>query len=73
MKYCSKCKVEKESSEFYPKSKYYCKKCASELKREYYYKNKDKVRVVQKKWVDKNREYLRNYLRNWRLLRKQTV
>ena len=37
----------------------------------YYYRNKEYIKIRQKKWVDKNRKYVNNYMREymrvWRL------
>jgi len=41
MKKCSKCKLEKNSCNFYPKSSW-CKDCGREASRLHYYKNKEK-------------------------------
>lgn len=67
MKVCSKCKLEKELSEFYPiKSKpntyrCYCKKCCNIKSKEYKIKNSEKISIKSKEHRLKNIEKYKEY------------
>ncbi len=60
MKTCSKCEIEKESSEFYKYKRNkdslhsYCKSCIADNTRVWQSKNKDKVAASYKKWRTNN-------------------
>ena len=66
MKTCSKCKIEKELSDFYKKKaskdgfRSECKECnnlySRKYKRNYYHKNKDKIDKEKIKTISKNIE-----------------
>lgn len=71
MKCCTKCKIEKELSEFYKHKRYkdgyiaYCKSCGDEMVDKWREKNPDKHKEYQneyqKKWQQKNPEKYKKY------------
>jgi hypothetical protein len=54
MKYCNKCRVQKDDNDFRPKRRI-CKDCEREHGREYRKNNPDK----SKEWADKNKERMK--------------
>ena len=66
MKKCTRCKVEKELSEFnkIKKSKdglaYYCKACAAIRDKKWYENNKERKKESSKKWHENNKEHVYN-------------
>lgn len=65
MKICTKCKIEKEYTEFC-KSKNgkeglssWCKNCLGEYQKEFYLENKEFIGKYHKEWYHKNKEYLK--------------
>jgi len=76
MKKCTKCKIEKELSEFHKnKTKpdgyaYWCKECKSEYRVQYNIKNKEKIRKFKQIYYLKNKEkqniYQKEYKKNRR-------
>jgi len=73
MKTCTKCNIEKPYSDFYKNKNRgdghnnECKKCKREMDRNYYLKNKDKIKERSKEWAinnkDKQKEYYKDYLK----------
>lgn len=63
-KICSKCKAEKELTEFCKDSRSKdgyvtsCKICRSKYHRDYHYKNKERTNAKRREFVAKNREYV---------------
>lgn len=76
VKTCSKCKIEKEYSEFHKCStnkdgfKYKCKSCVKELACKYYQDNKQKVKEYRKEYYQYNKikvkEYNKEYIKERR-------
>lgn len=66
MKVCSKCNQEKDS---FNKNKSYCKDCQSKYKKEYYVKNKEKIKEKLKNLEIeekiRRRENKKNYMRKY--------
>jgi hypothetical protein len=72
MKICTKCKVEKEISEF-PLSKTcvlgyrsYCKECKNKQTSSYYYNNKEHHRCLSDSWAKDNIDRIREIKSNWK-------
>lgn len=77
MKNCPKCKKNKTNDEFY-KNGHYCKLCKKECDREYYLKNKEKIKQRQKDDRVKNKEKhkkrdRRKYLKNKEKIKKRNI
>lgn len=78
MKQCSKCKLEKNTSEFHPdkktKSGLYsaCKSCHLGYMREWRVKNKEYTKEYKQKWDVKNKEHLKDWQREWFLKNNKT-
>lgn len=72
MKTCSRCKEEKELSEFYKhiRSKdglcAYCKECDKKAKKDYYSRNKEETIARVKAWSEANPDKVRINKRNWK-------
>lgn len=70
MKTCSKCKIEKQNSEFRFKDKTknklqsWCKYCSNNARMESYFKNKDINYQNSKNRVKRNRKFVTSYLEN---------
>ena len=58
MKKCSKCKQEKESSEYY-KGHGYCKECGRQMCRDYKKRNKDKISEYNKKYKSEHKNEIK--------------
>jgi 5-methylcytosine-specific restriction endonuclease McrA len=62
MKTCSKCKQEKDPSQFHVKPRMasglssWCKSCSKEYRSNQYLKNKEKEKKQHKEWVEANKE-----------------
>lgn len=77
MKICTKCKVEKEFSEFskdktrkdgfFPQ----CKICKKVNDKKSYFKNRDKIIYNSKKWTENNKEYRKEYRRQYNIKNKE--
>ena len=73
-KICTKCGLEKPlTDEYFNKSKnyddgftYYCKICIKEYKKQYYKKNKDKIKSKVKQYNKDNKEKIVKYRKNYR-------
>lgn len=70
-KQCSKCKEEKEYSEFYKGKgedgyRSNCKSCVLTDNKKWRDDNKDKVYISSRKWISKNPEKVKNYQSNYR-------
>ena len=70
MKTCSKCKQEKELSEFYidkssGKPYHYCKQCVLQEKKDYYLKHKEHILAIDKKNYKEKSEQKKLYRINW--------
>ena len=67
MKVCSKCKIEKNLSEFHERKngkdeyRHVCKQCISDYGKEYYQKNIIKRRKQNNIWREKNPEWEKKY------------
>lgn len=75
-KICSKCKIEKEITEFYMslgKPRSYCKKCGNEYHTNYVNKNKEKVKTKIKERYRKNIEQNRYKQRKYREENREKV
>lgn len=75
MKKCSKCKIEKELSDF-NKNKVrkdglqsYCKGCKKEYKGQWYKANKEKIT----EYIQDNKEYYKEYSKKWRQANKEKI
>lgn len=71
MKTCSRCKSVKSLAEFHKKKTkdglaYVCKKCSTELHRDWVNNNKERSRQVQREWCAKNRKYVAERMKKWR-------
>lgn len=70
-KICTKCKVEKSSTEFCKCSRhkdglsYFCKQCRNAYLKEYRTKNKEIIRAISRRYINNNREKHNAYKRNW--------
>jgi hypothetical protein len=77
MKQCTKCKEEKELTEFHKKSESKdghnarCKACVKLHHQKWYAKNREKVIAGQKKYVAKNREKVKKYRSQYRAENKE--
>ena len=63
-KTCSKCKIEKDVSEFYKQKRGVmskCKECFKKYRKEYYKENKEKINKNQKEYYEKNKNYHKEY------------
>ena len=71
MKTCTKCKESKELIKFYNKKTgrdgktAKCIKCVNEQTDAWGAKNKEKVKITKKKWIDSNPEKIKSNERNW--------
>ena len=63
-KVCSKCKEEKELTEFYKHKKSPCKVCRLLYNKEYRQNNKEKRREYRKEYDEKNKEKIKEYYQN---------
>lgn len=78
-KVCSKCKIEKDVSEFYfrkrVKDNYSsaCKSCEAKTVKKYQEKNKQKVSLTSKKWKDNNKEKTKEYNKNYKANNKSDI
>jgi hypothetical protein len=76
MKYCSKCKTEKEENEFYKDKRAkdklytYCKDCHLKINKKYLKKYSAKY---QKEYRENNKEYFKLYHRNYRKNSKENI
>jgi len=67
MKCCTRCKMEKELSEFYPCKKLksgrisHCKACDKKLRQAYYAKNKERLLEKKKEYYIENKESIKAY------------
>ena len=67
VKVCTKCKVDKELTEFYKqKSTKYglfsqCKSCEKERLKKYRESNKERIKEIQKKWREDNKQHLKQW------------
>ena len=78
MKKCSKCKEEKEPTEFYKRSKNgklrsICKECTNNDAREWQSRNRDKVVKSVRKWESKNKDKVKEYDRRKNLKAKYGI
>lgn len=71
MKICSSCNIEKEITEFH-KDKYtldgythQCKQCRNKKKREIYWQNPEKQRIISREWYKRNKEKIAQYNRTY--------
>lgn len=78
-KTCSKCKIEQPISNF-SKNKCmkdgfcnWCKECYKERNREYYKKNKEKIKKVHKKYYEQNKEKVKELQAEWYQRNKEMV
>ena len=60
MKKCSKCKLEKDLTDF-TKNQYSCKSCNRKYDKEYQIKNQEKLKEYRLKNQEKQREYYKEY------------
>lgn len=66
-KVCTKCHKRKKLFEFHKdknrKDNYFpiCKKCISNYQKEYYLKNKDRIKKTVKKWREAHKEYYKEF------------
>jgi len=71
VKQCSKCKVEKELTEFHKHKSHadglnsWCVACKSERRRKYYEANKEKILDKQREYNEANRDKRLEYGREW--------
>lgn len=73
-KVCSKCKIEKDVSEFYKDRRakdgftYLCKSCKSEYDKKWMSENIDKFMETRSRWIrkDSNKEKVREYMKQYR-------
>ena len=72
MKICSKCKTEKEDSEFYNKRPE-CKKCLSEKSKSNYLKNKEIIIEKTKTNYENNKEKIKEYRKQYRVENKNNL
>lgn len=76
---CSKCKIEKQSSEFGkdPRKvnglKSNCKSCCKITVKKSYAKNKEKYKDSQIKYVEKNKRKISTYKRDWHFKNKYNL
>jgi len=76
-KQCKKCESLKDKCEFNKTRSqkdglsYYCKKCESQYKKEYYKKNKDKLLEKYKKYYEENKEARAELGKRWREKNKE--
>lgn len=83
MKICTKCKEEKDVTQFNKAKKlrdgltYYCKSCISESKKLYYQKNKDNVKSACLKYYNENRDAVnernREHGKHYRIANKEKI
>lgn len=72
MKVCSKCKVEKEGSEFNKCSKHSdglrceCRSCQAGYRKKHFEKNREKQLEQGRKWKTENREQVLESARQWK-------
>jgi len=72
-KICTKCKEEKELNKFSKHSGHkdgfhtQCKKCSKEIKKEYYIRNKEKIKAKYRKHYKENSEQKKAYQKQYRL------
>lgn len=72
MKICSKCKLEKESSEFYARMAK-CKECHKQVTRNWQLRNPERMRKIAKDWYHRtpeNRQYSIDKAREWQATHK---
>ena len=73
MKICSKCKVEKDSSEFNKCSKHLdglrceCRSCQAEYRKKHFEKNREKQLEQGRKWKAENPEQVLESSKQWKL------
>lgn len=77
-KVCTKCKVEKELSEFYFRknlNKYEtrCRECIKKEKQLWEEKNKEKHRQQSKKWKETHKEEIKRYNKEYKLKNKEKI
>jgi len=79
LKTCSKCKIEKDESEF-GKAKpskdglrYSCKKCEKEYKKEYYQENKEAIKEYKKEYNQNNKESIKENKKKYRQNNKESI
>jgi len=68
--WCNRCKQFKDKSKFRKKKnvrgfRYWCTKCERKHNLNYYYKNIDKIRGIQKRYREKYREKLNRLSKEW--------
>ena len=79
MKTCTKCKIEKELTEFSKDKnskdnlKWSCKKCLNNEKKQWEINNKEKIKEYSKKYSEKNKKKIKNYNEQWRVDNKEKL
>lgn len=77
MKRCTRCKVEKELSEFSKNKKskdglqHICKSCAAIEHKEWHEKNKEHIKEYSKEWYENNKERVKESAKEWRINNKE--
>ena len=71
-KVCTKCKGEKELSEF-NKGRSECRLCSKEYKKEYSENNKDKIKKGKKKYRENNKDKIKEYVKKYRENNKDKI
>lgn len=78
-KVCSKCRIEKELSEFHKRSRtkdgynYNCKKCRSSETKDFYEKHKDKILEKIKKYRNDNKEHIKKLTKLNRIKNREKI
>ena len=79
VKICTKCKIEKELSEFIKDKTYkdglkrQCKSCGNEYNKEYRQANKEKLKEYRKEYRKSNKEYYKEYHKEYRQANKEEL
>jgi hypothetical protein len=79
MKTCTKCKIEKELTEFSKEKKskdnlkWSCKKCLNNENKQWKINNKEKIKEYSKEYYEENKEKIKNYSEEWRINNKEKL
>jgi len=71
MKICTKCEILKENTEFGKTNKNkdglksYCDPCRRQYSKQYYKKNKERLKIVNEKWRKENQDSINEYYREY--------
>lgn len=76
IKFCNKCKTEKNIVNFYKRGKYYCsqcKECMNKNNKEWYNKHKQQVKERNEKYRKENQELIKKLNKNWKEKNKEHI